>query len=94
MAGRNNEKKTDSTREILGRPYRAGVALLGHFVLIAFVAVVVWGMEWLYQRLWPSEDPKLFDVIPLRYLFDAGELGIIGVFVVWGMIEAHKQYRS
>ena len=33
-------------------------------------------------------DPKLFDIVPLRYVFDGMDVGIIIAFLVFGTIEA------
>lgn len=36
----------------------------------------------------------LYDRIPLKWLFHTMDLGILIVFVVWGVIEAHRKLRG
>jgi hypothetical protein len=56
-------------------------------LLIAVIAVI-------QRRVLLIGDPKLFDVIPLRYVFDGMDLGILVAFVVLGTIEAVVVFRG
>jgi len=38
-------------------------------------------------------DPKLFDTIPLRYIFDGMDLAILIAFVVLGTVEAIMVFK-
>jgi hypothetical protein len=39
-------------------------------------------------------DPKLFDVLPLRYIFDGMDLAILLAFIVLGTLEAIRVFRE
>jgi hypothetical protein len=55
-------------------------------LLLAVVALI----QWLVLKV---GDPKLFDVVPLRYIFDGMDVGILFAFVVLGTIEAVMVFR-
>jgi hypothetical protein len=59
----------------------------------AVVAVGIRGTEWLFQLLWPGENPLFFDLVPIRWFFDASEALILIVFVVFGTWEAIEMLR-
>src|SRR5207244_2557691 len=56
--------------------------------LAALVVVCVWAFSRLFHFLWGVEDPRLFDMFPLRYLFDAADVGVILVFAFYGVSSA------
>ena len=41
----------------------------------------------LYLMLIGLETTLIWDVLPVKFLFDTLELGVISVFVVWGIID-------
>jgi hypothetical protein len=50
---------------------------------------------WLVQRLLVLVgDPKLFDWVPLRYIFDVVDLGILAAFLFFGTREAIDVFRE
>jgi hypothetical protein len=53
----------------------------------------VWVAEKVYEHLFENE-PKFFEVLPVRWIFDAGESGILAVFVIFGVYETIVQLRS
>jgi hypothetical protein len=59
-------------------------------VTIVLIAVVH-GIQWLVIL---AGDPKLFDVLPLRYLLDGMDLTLLLVFVVLGTMEAVRVFRE
>ena len=59
-------------------------------VTIVLLAVIV-GIQWIVIAI---GDPKLFDWIPLRYLFDVMSLGIMFCFLVFGTLEAIRVFRE
>ncbi len=48
----------------------AGVAVLG-----------IWCFSKFFHYLWGIEDPRLFDAMPLRYMFDAADVAVIARFI-------------
>jgi hypothetical protein len=53
----------------------------------------VWGTEQGFHRLFQDHEPKFFDLFPVKWFFDAGESGVMVVFVIFGMIDAVRQLR-
>ena len=61
----------------------------------AAVAVVLLAAIYLLQVLLKAVgDPKLFDVLPLRYIFDGMDLAILLAFIVLGTLEAIRVFRE
>jgi hypothetical protein len=61
----------------------------------ALVACVLIGAIELIQLLiLRAGDPKLFDIVPLRYIFDGMDLAILLAFLVVGTIEAVRVFRE
>lgn len=59
------------------------------------VALILIGAIYVVQVFLLSVgDPKLFDRIPVRYLFDAMDLFILLEFVVFGTIDAYYQFSE
>ena len=73
------------------RAFRAGSYLVSH----ALLALLLIGLISLVQRAlnWDG-NPKLFDILPLRYIFDAIDLLILTAFMIFGTIEATQIFRE
>jgi hypothetical protein len=61
------------------------IVIVGHIVGAAISVAGIWAIEWLIRWFWGHEDPLLFDRLPLRYVFDAADLAIIGAFIFRGV---------
>ena len=61
----------------------AGLALL----MVGLISLVQWALN-------RDGDPKLFDVLPLRYIFDAIDLLILATFMIFGTAEAVQVFRE
>lgn len=63
-----------------------------------FLGFVVMSGVWLTEKgiglFFREPDPKFFGSVPIRWLFDAGEAGILIVFVAFGIYEAFKQLKG
>src|SRR5205807_2321753 len=55
----------------LTRPARAAAVFIGHLLLGSVVIGGIWLTHWLFLALWGEKDPKFFDWIPIRWVFDA-----------------------
>jgi hypothetical protein len=65
--------------------WRWGSFIFAH----ALVGLVLVAVVYVFQSfLLHLGDPKLFDIVPLRYVFDGMDVGIIIAFLVFGTIEA------
>jgi hypothetical protein len=81
-------------RAVLVRPARAAVVVLAHLALGTLVTVGIWVTELLFHWLWAAEHmPRFFGWIPVKWLFDASELGVMLVFVCCGTWEAFLTLR-
>lgn len=65
---------------------------LGAHLLIALILIA--GIEVVQSLLLRLGDPKLFDQIPLRYIFDVMDLGLLVIFVVLGTVQAFVAFRT
>src|SRR6266446_440658 len=74
--------------------FRAAIIFVSHMALAALVVVCVWAFSRLFHLLWGVEDPLLFDRVPLRYLFDAADTGVILVFAFYGVSSAAAAFRN
>jgi hypothetical protein len=76
-------------------PITKALRAAAYFVAHAAVALVIIGAISLVRAAcqWLG-DPKLFDLIPLVYLFDAMELAALAVFIPCGVIEAYRVFRE
>lgn len=73
---------------------RAAVMLIGHLIVAGVILAVIRGIEYAIHALWPGNDPLLFDQFPLRYLFHAMDVGVIVLFIVFGLVQAGKAFRE
>lgn len=69
----------------------AGAYLVAH----VFVALILIGAIFVIQLLLQAiGDPKLFDWLPLRYIFDGMDLGILAAFLLFGTVGAYYVFRE
>jgi hypothetical protein len=64
----------------LWKVLRAARFFVSHTGIAAVIITCIWALEFWFRTLWGQADPLLFDVLPLRYLFHAIDVGVIGVF--------------
>jgi hypothetical protein len=86
--------ETGSLIAALVRVLYAGCVFVGHLVLAAILLAGIWLIEREFLLLWPQEEPKFFGWCPVKWLFDAGEFGIVATVMVFGIIEVIKQLRT
>jgi hypothetical protein len=70
---------------------RAAIFLAAHVLLAATLIGAIWVIQWL---LADAGDPKLFDWIPIRYMFDVMDAGILAVFIWFGVKGAIEVFRE
>jgi hypothetical protein len=73
------------------RALRTGSFFVAH-VIVALV--FIGGIELIQLALLKLGDPKLFDILPLRYIFDAMDLAILVAFLVLGTVEAVTVFKA
>ncbi len=81
---------------IIGKAVDAAVVLICHFMLAALLVLTGHGIEWLVDYIGgpssagPMRGPKLiFDLVPLKYLFQAIDVAMIALFGYMGLREAY-----
>jgi hypothetical protein len=73
---------------------RAAIHLACHLVVAGVILLGIRGLELLMAFLWKSQNPLLFDVLPLKWLFHAMDLGVLLVFGFYGIISVAKAFRE
>jgi hypothetical protein len=81
---------------IIGKAVNAAVVLICHFMLAALLVLTGHGIEWLVDYTGGPSPPDalrraklIFDLIPLRYLFQAIDVAMIALFGYMGLREAY-----
>jgi hypothetical protein len=85
--------RNDLTSGLL-KPVRAAVFLITHTALACLVILCIYGVEMLITYLWRDHDGSLLGAIPLRYVFDAIDLGVLVVFGIRGIIAAYRAFQN
>jgi len=70
---------------------RAGAYLAAH-VLVA--CLIIGAISLIKLLIVEIGDPLLFDWVPIRYVFDAMDAGILISFALFGAIEAFNVFRE
>lgn len=78
----------------LPRPLRATLCVVGHVFLCGAALAGIWALEQWTHFLWGDTAPKLFDLLPVRYLFDASDLGIMTAFGVGAVFDAANAMKE
>jgi hypothetical protein len=81
-------------QEAMLKPIRAAAFLITHTALAFLVIVGIYGVERFIAYLWQQRDPLLLDIVPLRYFFDAIDIGVLIVFGVRGIIAAYRAFED
>ena len=75
----------------LTKALRAATFFFGHaclaIVIIVLISLVRAALNWL-------GEPKLFDWIPLSYVFGAMDATALAVFITFGVVEAIRVFRE
>ncbi len=82
---------TESVRESLSRAVRAAVVFLGHLALMLIVLLGLRGTQWVFACFWHNANPMFFDRIPVKWFFDACDIGVLTVFALRGIVDAYNQ---
>ena len=75
-------------------PFMAARIFMGHLFLATIVMFAVWSAEKAFHWVFGNQQPMFFDRIPAKWLFDASEVSILLVFIVYGTVEAINQLRQ
>jgi hypothetical protein len=67
---------------------RAAVLFCAHVLTVIVVLFAIWAIERFTQYLWGNSDPLFFDKLPVRYFFDAMEVGVLTIWIWYALVEA------
>ena len=67
---------------------RACVHLAGHLIVAVFWIVCFYGIQHLLTYLGQPHELTFFDVVPVRYIVDAADLGVLAAFAIRGTMMA------
>lgn len=94
MSSRTNPRRTSRPRRWYA-PIKSALRISLYIACHTFVAALIIGanesIAYLIKRL---GDPKLFDVVPLRFCFDAVDACILLVFFVFGVAAAVINFKE
>jgi hypothetical protein len=71
--------------------WRWGSYIAAHAVV---AMILIGAIELIQGLILRVGDPKLFDIVPLRYIFDGMDLAILLAFLVLGTLEAVAVFRE
>lgn len=74
------------------RTGHALLELLAHLLVVAGLLGAIRLLEELVHRLWGQTQYLFFGKLPLKYLFDAADLGILAGFLIYGVYSVVKAY--
>ena len=77
------------------RPWREAFYLAMDLFAHLFVALVLIGaIEGAQMALHAAGDPKLLDLVPIRYIFDAMDLALLALFFVFGTVSMYRAFKG
>lgn len=68
--------------------------LLLHTLLSVLFILSFYGVEELIKFLWNVHEPLLFGRLPLAYIFQALDVGVLGIFGYRGILAAYKAFEE
>lgn len=76
------------------RAIAAATFLIIHTILAALLILGIYAVETLIKHLWGADNLLLFGVLPITYIFQAIELGVLIVFGYRGILAANKAFED
>jgi hypothetical protein len=70
---------------------KAGIYFFAHLLIATAIIALI---EYIQRLIIFAGDPKMFDLLPIRYIFDAMDLGILVAFAVFGTLEAYIVFKG
>lgn len=74
------------------RTGHALLELIAHLLVVAGLLGGIRLLEEIVHRLWGQTQYVFFGTLPLKYLFDAADLGILAGFLVYGVYSVIMAY--
>jgi hypothetical protein len=75
-------------------PARAALVLLGHLCLAALNLSGIWLLARYTKWLYGDEVPLVYGRFPLSWAFDTMDVGVLALFLFWGLVEANRELRK
>lgn len=74
--------------------YNALLEVASHTIVVSGMLISFKILELLTNYLWENEERKLFDELPLHYIFDAADLALLICFIFFGSYSVIQKYRG
>jgi hypothetical protein len=71
--------------------FRVAMHLLSHLAVVLVLIGIISAVQWALRA---AGEPKLLDILPIRYIFDTMDLGLLALFLVFGTISAFHAFRE
>ncbi len=91
MSGDDKERMKREVRRSFYHGLRVGSFVAFHAALAIVFSVAICVTHFAFILL---GDPKMFDRFPIRYIFEAGEIGIVLIFVIGGLSDGTKTFKD
>jgi hypothetical protein len=78
----------------ISRAIAAAIFLIIHTTLAALFIICMYAVEMLIRSLWGVDNPLMFGILPLAYIFHAIDLGVLIVFGYRGILAANKAFED
>jgi len=75
------------------RAIAAAIFLVVHTFLAALLITCMYALERWIKYLWAVDNPLLFNLLPITYIFDAIDLGFIVIFGYRGLLAANNAFK-
>jgi hypothetical protein len=85
----SSNKKLEQETKILNRFYLTILAVVTHLVVMILCLGSMWVIHWFLKVLF-EEDAKFFNLIPIKWIIEMGDLLVIGKFL-WGIVQDFRR---
>lgn len=76
------------------QPVRAAAFLVTHTAFALLIIVGIYAVQRGIAYLWGSDDPRLLDIVPLRYFFDLVDIGVLIIWGYRGLVAAYRAFQD
>jgi hypothetical protein len=65
-----------------------------HLLLVSAILTGIWLIERLLGLLWTGGPPVLFGLVPIKFIFDGADLGILCALLFYGVYTVVRSYTQ
>jgi hypothetical protein len=82
-----------STKAVITRFFMALLVLMMHLLLATLAILAFYGVERLTMALWGEQMPLLFGRVPLSYVFNFAQFGVLVILLFGGIAGVMGVFR-